>query len=101
MIRNVFDNTRKMNNVEKIRILYNKWHRIQNDEREDGMKYNDIIQRLAISITYEEKDFDLMYNITRKADFKENNIFYKVILTLSKNRPSKTESQFQKRVGKY
>jgi hypothetical protein len=66
-VRNVTDNTRKMSNAEKIRILYNKWLRIQNGENDNGISCNDIIQGLVISIAYEKKDFDLMCNIAKKS----------------------------------
>jgi hypothetical protein len=44
-----------LDNDGKIKMLYNKWLRVQNGGSEDGMECSEFIQGKAIAIAYEKK----------------------------------------------
>jgi hypothetical protein len=83
-VRNVDFNTRNLDNCGKIKLLYDKWETIQNvaEAKEERV----IIQNEAFKIAYEMKNYELMYNISFNAFFRDPIIFYELTKTFSAER---------------
>jgi uncharacterized protein YqgQ len=84
-------NARKLDPVRKLKLLFEKWIIIQNQDCEDTRRK---IQMEAISIAYDLKEFEIMYRIAMVSNDRtrgEERIFYELTEIFSRNVVSRSD----------
>jgi hypothetical protein len=78
------------NNLEdnvKIITLYKRWEIVLNDDSNEGSHCRNLIQGKAISVAYEQKNYELMHTIATNAMNHESaNLFYRLAELFSRSR---------------